>query len=290
MDFIPCRNINALDAAYPKNLTDAGIKSSLYIMGDFKFPKESVYVGVIGCRKPSVYGTVVTQKIVSELVYHGCVVVSGFMYGIDLEAHNACVERGGTTVCVLGYGFNQLYDSIPQYIIDRFSSSGAFITEYEQNISPKKWTFAKRNKIIAGLCSLLIVIEAEQKSGSFITCHWARKFNRDVYAVPGSILSDKSEGTNKLICNNQAKMLTSVTELASIIGKTSSKSSSKLQSDDEVCQLISNVLLENPLGYDQLVSIIQSMTQLDILEIAKKLSAMELNSTVKCKGNMYYVS
>jgi DNA processing protein len=277
-----------MDATYPSGLKQAGMKSVLYALGNYNFSPEDVMVGVVGCRKPSVYGQVITQKIVASLVDMGCVVVSGFMYGIDMAAHNAVLEKGGKTLAVLGYGFSHLHKSTPPYLIEQVSSTGAFLTEYEQHISPKKWTFAKRNKVIAGLCSLLIVIEAEQKSGSFITCHWAVKFKRSVYAVPGSILSEKSTGTNRLISTKQAKMLQSVSELSSILGKQMGERAGYVKNEDKLHDTLQQLLNASPLSFDQLLGGIRNYVLIDPATLTESLMRMELNKEITKIGNLYY--
>lgn len=284
MDFMPSKTLTSTDAAYPQLLTEAGIKSSLNLVGNYDFNQNDTYVGVIGTRKPSVYGQVVTQKVVSELVYGGCVVVSGFMYGIDMEAHNASVENGGKTLCVLGYGLEHLYKTFPKYVIDRYSFSGGFITEYEYKESPKKWTFAKRNKIIAGLCSLLVVIEAEQKSGSFITCHWAKKFKRDIYAIPGSILSEKSYGTNMLIKQGVAELLLSVNDLSKRTGLK--KDDPSVYDETNIEDQILTLLKASPQTFDQICTYFGTLDSANAVLI---MSNLELQSKVKKMGNLYYV-
>ncbi len=289
MDFMPHRTIYENDAVYPQNFRDAGIKSCLYTLGDYQFSNTDTFVGVIGCRKPSVYGQLVTQKVVAELIYHRCVVVSGFMYGIDIQAHNAAIENGGRTVCVLGYGLDHLQKNTPQAIINRFASTGAFLTEYEQTIGPKKWTYAKRNRIIAGLCALLIVIEAEQKSGSFITCYWAKKFNRQVFAVPGSVLSEKSVGTNQLIQSTNAHMLCSVSELGSILKIEGDRDLDSTQDSDNVCNIVQKALYASPLDFDQLYKHMHADLGFNQSKLLNLLATMELENKITRTGNIYYV-
>jgi DNA processing protein len=290
MDLMQAIEIKCDNTLYPQKLKDAGIRSSLNHLGNYNFSPNDTFVGVIGTRKPSVYGQIVTQKVVAELVYSRCVVVSGFMHGIDLEAHHAAVDNGGSTIGILGYGLNHLYQNTPKYLIERFCFSGALISEYEHNMSPKKWTFAKRNKIIAGLCSLLIVIEAEQKSGSFITCYWANKFNRDVFAVPGSILSEKSYGTNNIIKEGGAKMLLNIRDLSKMLNLYRAQSA---DSDMPKAYTFEEELLKQlkslPLTFDQLYATLGHKHNVSFDILSRTLSQLEIDMKVKKVGNLYHV-
>jgi DNA processing protein len=179
---------------------------SLYARGAWDPSIFSECVAVVGSRKITSYGRQVIDSVVPKLVLDGKTIVSGFMYGVDQYAHEVCIENGGRTIAVLGWGIDiPLEDTdkkLAQKIID---SGGVLISEW---ISQKGalWTFPVRNRIVAALSADVIVVEAAIKSGSLLTARLATKLKRNLYAVPGPLTSKTSAGTNMLIATGEAKM------------------------------------------------------------------------------------
>ncbi|MCB9813573.1 MAG: DNA-protecting protein DprA [Pseudomonadales bacterium] len=166
-------------------------------------------IAVVGTRRMTEYGIMATKKIVEELVLEGFAIVSGFMYGIDLCAHLETINNNGLTVAVLGFGFDHMYPRGNRKYFDQIiNHSGCFITEYLPEVGPNVGNFPNRNRIVAGLCKGVIVVEAGIKSGSHITAECALNEGREVFAVPGPINNPFSEGTKWLI-NQGAIMITS---------------------------------------------------------------------------------
>lgn len=161
---------------------------------------ESQCVGIVGSRKMTQYGKDVTSAIASAIAANGITVVSGFAQGVDTVAHREALLRDGRTIAVLGSGLNRIYPKTNAQLYSQFLESGGLIvSEFLIDTKPDAMNFPKRNRIIAGLSSALVVTEAHEKSGALITAEFALENNRDVYAVPGSILSDASSGCNNLI-------------------------------------------------------------------------------------------
>ena len=172
-------------------------------------------LAVVGSRDMSLYGKEVIAKFVPDLVSNKITIISGFMYGVDVESHQKCLECGGKTVAVLGCGLNVLTskenDSLYTKILE---NGGLVISEYEANLKPTRWSFPQRNRIVAGLSTLgVLVVEAKLKSGSLITAKIGQKQGKKVYVIPGQITSETSEGTNYLIKNNLGKMVTSAADI-----------------------------------------------------------------------------
>lgn len=159
-------------------------------------------IAIVGSRSMTPYGKQVCRKLVRELVQQGIVIVSGLAIGIDSVAHATAVEYGGSTVAVLGNGLNMLSGfslyrrQLAARIIDR---DGVIISEYPPHMPAQKQYFPARNRIIAGLCVATIVVEAAAKSGALITARLAMEYNREVGAVPGSVLSSRSAGVHALL-------------------------------------------------------------------------------------------
>ncbi|MFZ6014922.1 MAG: DNA-processing protein DprA [Patescibacteria group bacterium] len=160
------------------------------------------WIALVGTRKMSPYGERVTKTLVQDLVKSGAGIVSGMALGVDGQAHKSCIEAGGHTVAVLGSGLdkNSIYPQAHSSLAEQILlSQGTIISEYPPNTPGLKHHFPQRNRLIAALCQATVVIEAGKDSGSVITAKYALEENRDVYAVPGSIFSAGSEGTNELI-------------------------------------------------------------------------------------------
>lgn len=156
-------------------------------------------VAVVGARACSSYGRSVARSLGRELASAGLAVVSGMARGIDGEAHRGALEVGGTTVAVLGCGIDRNYPAAHSELARRIGERGLIVSEYEPGIEPAPWRFPARNRIIAGLCSATVVVEARERSGALITADFALEEGRDVLAVPGEITSALSAGTNALL-------------------------------------------------------------------------------------------
>lgn len=163
-------------------------------------------VAVVGSRRITEYGRRVIEKLVPQLVQDGWTVISGFMYGVDQEAHRVCVECGGKTIAVLGWGISYPLEVTDQRLASGIlEGGGLLLSEWEQQ-QPTLWTFPLRNRIVAAACQEVIVVEAAAKSGALITAEIAAKLKRKIWAVPGPITSKVSEGTNRLIAAGRAQM------------------------------------------------------------------------------------
>jgi DNA processing protein len=155
---------------------------------------------IVGARACSPYGAQVARLLGRELAAAGVVVVSGLARGIDAEAHRGALDGGGATVAVLGCGIDRDYPAANAELARRIVESGGLIvSEYEPGVEPAPWRFPARNRIIAGLCSATVVVEARERSGALITADFALEEGRDVLAVPGEITSALSAGTNALL-------------------------------------------------------------------------------------------
>lgn len=152
------------------------------------------------------YGRRVIEKIVPQLVQDGWTIVSGFMYGVDQYVHKTCIENGGRTIAVLGWGIDypMTNDQIP--MSNKVISSGGLLVSLWKDQPGTLWTFPARDRVMAAMGHELIVIEAGIKSGSLITAEMAYNLKRPIWAVPGPITSSVSVGTNQLISDGKAKI------------------------------------------------------------------------------------
>ena len=212
LEFVDKYGIQAssfLDKSYPTNLKQCE-DAPLVIFQKFKKrSKASINISIVGMRKASEYGKHYCNKIITDLKEHGInpVIVSGLAYGIDSCAHKAALDNNLETWAVLGHGLDQIYPKQNTNLAKAILENGRLITEFTHNSFPAPSNFISRNRIIAGLSDLTIVVESARKGGSLVTADLAFGYNREVMAVPGRIGDSKSEGCNFLIKTNKASML-----------------------------------------------------------------------------------
>jgi len=251
----------------------------LYIRG--VLPKESTkYVCIVGSRRYSSYGKEVCEKLVASLAPYDVSIVSGLALGIDSIAHETALKNKMHTVAVPGSGLHPsvLYPRSHAKLAENIlSSGGALLSEFEPTFKATQWSFPKRNRIMAGLSHIVIVIEAEKKSGTLITARLAMEYNRDVAAVPGPIFSKNSEGPHHLI-RNGAIPITSPEDLIEALDleKTKTTQMSLLDLSPEEQTIISLLELES-LTRNELVE----KSSLGTAECGIVLTKLELKDIIK---------
>jgi DNA processing protein len=156
-------------------------------------------IAIVGTRKPSDYGRRWTRRIVSALCQAGYPVVSGLASGIDTEAHRTCLQTHGRTIAVLGTGVDVVYPYSNRQLALQIQETGLLLSEYPAGTQPDRVHFPRRNRIIAGLCRAVLVLEAPSRSGALITARLANDYGRDVYALPGSLDNPQSLGCLELV-------------------------------------------------------------------------------------------
>lgn len=206
-----------LDKKYPlrlKHVEDApGI---LYYQGNASLnPLKTV--GIVGTRKATPYGKEMVEQLIHELIPHQPLIISGLAYGIDIHAHKQSLKNNLQTIGVMGSGMDVIYPATHRETAQKMLEQGGLLTENCFGTKPDAHHFPARNRIIAGLCDALIVVEAAEKGGALITAEIANSYNKDVFAIPGSLGETYSEGCNKLIKTNKANLYTSVKDLEYIM-------------------------------------------------------------------------
>jgi DNA processing protein len=200
------------DKEYPERLKSIyDPPPFLFTRGDLSVLKEPAFA-IVGSRTPTNYGKMVTEKIAGELVKSGLVIISGFARGIDTAAHKAALKNGGKTIAVLGNGVDLIYPAGNRDLYEQVLDNGVFLSEYPMGTNPDPGNFPKRNRLISGVSYGVMVSEAAAKSGALLTAMYGLDQNRDIFAVPGAIISEKSQGTNKLI-KDGAKLVDSVEDI-----------------------------------------------------------------------------
>jgi DNA processing protein len=238
-------------------------------------------VGVVGARSCSPYGAQVARMLGRELAAAGLLIVSGLARGIDGEAHRGALESGGPTVGVLGCGIDRDYPAANASLSRRMEDGGLVVSEYEAGVEPAPWRFPARNRIIAGLCEAVVVVEAREHSGALITADFALEEGREVFAVPGEITSALSVGSNALL-RLGATPLTGSGDVLEALGIERAEAAT----DPDVSGAARRVLglvRDTPLAADELVA----RASLEAGAVSVALTELELAGLVAAADGVY---
>ncbi|MBS1681873.1 MAG: DNA-protecting protein DprA [Bacteroidetes bacterium] len=218
------------DKKYPSRLaTIEDAPSLLYYKGNSNLNQEKS-VAIVGTRQATEYGKEIVSSIVEELKPHQPLIISGLAYGIDIQAHKQAIKNDLPTIAIMGSGLDVVYPAAHKDTAKKIVNHGALLTENHFGTKPDAHNFPARNRIIAGMCDVLIVVEAAEKGGALITAEIANSYNKDVFAVPGSLGQTYSEGCNRLIRNNKATIYTSVKDLEYLMNWTVEAATAKRKS------------------------------------------------------------
>jgi len=275
------------DTAYPARLKEIhDYPPVLYVRGSL-LPEDEWSLAVVGTRRATVYGKQITEEIVTELARNKITVVSGLARGIDSVAHHSALEAGGRTISVFACGLDYVYPAENGELAQRIIHQGAIISEYPPGIRPRPDNFPRRNRIMSGISLGVLVAEAGETSGAIITANMALEQNRDVFAIPGSILSPTSRGTNKLI-QEGAKLVRDCTDILEELNLTTISRQMEMKevipaSDTE--SLLLQYLHAEPIHIDEVCR----NSGMPIATVSSSLAMMELKGLVKQVGPMNYV-
>src|SRR6185436_6914316 len=206
------------DEKYPQRLLHCyDSPTLLYYRGNADLNASRV-ISIIGTRGNTDYGKQVTEKLIAELKEANVLVVSGLAFGIDAIAHRSALQNDLETVAVLAHGMHTIYPRQHKLLAKEIMHQGGLLTEFRKDDKPDRHNFPKRNRIVAGMADVTVVIETAIKGGSMITAELANNYNRDVFALPGRTTDLKSTGCNYLIQNNKAVLFTDAKELLESLG------------------------------------------------------------------------
>ena len=207
-----CHLVAISDSAYPLLLKEiADPPPLLYVRGDLGEP-DAPSITIVGTRSPTNYGKTISRQLSQQLAENGVTVVSGFARGIDTCAHQGALQANGRTIAVLGNGLSQIYPDENRDLADEIVESGALISEFPMSVPPFPKNFPRRNRLVSGMSSGTVVVEASVRSGSLITARHAAEQGREVFAVPGQIFSKQSTGSHQLI-NQGAKLINAIEDI-----------------------------------------------------------------------------
>ncbi|MBC7888842.1 MAG: DNA-protecting protein DprA [Ferruginibacter sp.] len=211
------------DKNYPQRLLNCYDSPALLYYRGCANLNNSRVISMVGTRNNSDYGKTTCEKFLEELKQSNIVVVSGLAFGIDTIAHKAAIKNNLPTVGVLAHGLDRIYPQQNKTLAKQMMGEGGLLTEFISNTNPGKQNFPKRNRIVAGICDAVIVIETGKKGGSLITAELGNSYNKDVFAIPGRTSDIKSEGCNYLIKSNKASLITGAADLLEMMNWNETK-------------------------------------------------------------------
>lgn len=277
------------DPEYPRLLKDIDHPPLLlYYVGKLPAPDEKL-MAMVGTRRMTSYGQKVADELSSYMASAGVGIVSGLARGVDGVSHAAALRAGGKTYGVLACGVDTIYPPEHRNLAKAIVGHGAILSEYPPGTRPDKTNFPQRNRIISGMCSGIVVVEAGEKSGTLITARFAAEQGREVFAVPGKIDAPQSRGTNGLICNG-ARPLYDKKELLDFLGtwqaETPEKPNRPIQmafaSPEE--QQIIDLIANEPLHVDD----IARETGIPVAKVSSMMILLEVKNFVTEVGPQMY--
>lgn len=206
------------DKDYPRRLLNCYDNPLLlYYRGNADLNAAKI-ISMVGTRNNNEYGKNVCEKFIEEIAAESILIISGLAFGIDTIAHRSALKHALQTVGVLAHGLDRIYPPQNKLLAKHMITRGGLLTDYRSGTNPDKQNFPKRNRIVAGICDAVIVIETGLKGGSLITAELANGYNKDVFAIPGRTTDPQNEGCNYLIKNNKACLVTSANDVLENMG------------------------------------------------------------------------
>jgi len=276
------------DTEYPARLKEIyDYPPVIYIKGELMLQDEWC-IAVVGTRRATVYGRQVTEEIVADLARNKITVVSGLARGIDTVAHRSALESGGRTVAVFACGVDTIYPGENAGLARSIINNGALISEYPLGAKPRPDNFPRRNRIMSGMSLGVLVVEADETSGAIITARMALEQNREVFAIPGSILSPVSRGTNGLI-QEGAKLVRSCTDILEELNLTASVHQMEMKEIIPTTETESRILKQLSAEPTHIDHVCRN-SGLPIATVSSNLAIMELKGLVRQVSAMNYVT
>lgn len=283
------RSVSFNENTYPYRLKNYGDSPAvLFYKGDINKLNDGLSVGVVGSRKCSVYGKSISEILGRSGAENGVNVISGMARGIDSHAHKGCLASEGYTCAVLGSGVDVVYPRENFELYGKIAEEGCIVSEFLPGTGPMAYNFPKRNRIISGLSDVVVVVEAAERSGALITANMAAEQGKTVMAVPGSVFSLQSKGSNKLI-KDGAYPLTCVGDLFELLDMEYSIKTGIRDNKEDTLTLyekkVYDVIGDTPLYIDD----ISRITNIDIKQLYELLFELQLKNLIMCLSGNYYV-
>jgi len=275
------------DSDYPRKLKEIEQSPPLIYMKGEVIPEDDWAIAVVGTRTVSPYGQQVAAELGAFLAHQGITLVSGLARGVDSIAQQAALKAGGRTISVLAHGLDRVYPPENRALAADIVSNGALISDYALGVPPESSNFPPRNRIISGLSTAVVVVEAGQRSGALITAEFAANQGRDVFALPGSIYAPQSKGTNRLIREGAHPLLNfeHLIEALDLELMTMHKTARRILPEDATEAKVYQLLSSEPMHVDE----IGAQTEMPIDQLSSTLALLELKGLVRQVGGMNFI-
>lgn len=259
----------------------------IFYKGNISMINEKKNISIVGSRKCTRYGIDVTNSMVEQLSPYEINIVSGMAKGIDSVAHRAAIKNNINTIAVLGSGIDVIYPKENYRLYHEIlENSGCIISEFPLGTPPLSRNFPMRNRIISGMCELLVVTEGGEKSGTLITVGAALEQGKNIIVVPGSIFSSESKGTNKLI-KDGAYVYTDIEDVLNLlnISRVSIDNKNITTVKSKLEERIYQVIDDNPIHIDKIIKLVD----VDINRLYKLLFELQVKEEILCLSGNFYV-
>ena len=287
------KNINFIaycDKEYPPKLKEISDSPfGLFCKGDIGLLKDLKTVSIVGTRSATNYGKNITKKLSMFFAEQNMAVISGLAAGIDTCAHEGALERG-KTIAVLGTGIDIVFPAGNRDLYNQIVNNGLVLSEYSPGTEGAPWNFPQRNRIISALSDAVIVVEGDLQSGALITARFAIRQGKPLFAIPGPVDSQMSNGPNILIKSGVAELLTSAQDVLEKIGgekqtQLNFNTGKSIEGLSNSQKNIYDSLSSTPKNFDSVLL----ETNLDVRELTKNLSLMELKGVIEKTSDGGYV-
>ena len=279
------------DDAYPKRLAEcADAPLILYYKGTADLNQMRV-INIVGTRHCTIYGQDIVRHFIDglrEICGNRMLVVSGLAYGVDIAAHRNALEKGFETVGVLAHGLDDLYPPRHRETAKRMLTQGGLLTEYMTRTNADKMNFVRRNRIVAGMCDATVLVESAAHGGGLITCGIAQEYGREVFAFPGNINQEYSEGCNNLIRKNGATLITSAKDFAESMGWLDDRRLERAQKEGIERQMFPDLSPDQQRIVEILqktndlqVNMLSNMTGLSVGKVAAEMFELEMKGVAR---------
>ena len=279
------------DDAYPQRLAEcADAPLILYYKGTADLNQIRV-INIVGTRHCTIYGQDIVRLFIDglrEICGNRMLVVSGLAYGVDIAAHRNALEKGFETVGVLAHGLDDLYPPRHRETAKRMLTQGGLLTEYMTRTNADKMNFVRRNRIVAGMCDATVLVESAAHGGGLITCGIAQEYGREVFAFPGNINQEYSEGCNNLIRKNGATLITSAKDFAESMGWLDDRRLERAQKEGIERQMFPDLSPDQQRIVETLqktndlqVNMLSNMTGLSVGKVAAEMFELEMKGVAR---------
>ena len=255
----------------------------LYYKGDLSLV-DTLAISVVGTRKATIYGKTITENFTKQLVETGFTIISGLALGIDTVAHKTALENNGKTISVVAGGLDNIYPTTNFNLSNEIANKGLVLSEQRLGIKPDPWLFPVRNRIMAGLSKGVLIVEAKEKSGAMHTKNYALDYGKDVFVVPGSILSPESRGCNDIIAKGEGKIVQDIDDILEEYNLVYNKKEDEDFTFTNEEKLIIDVIKDREVSYQEILI----KTKLDTKTLNSLLTTLSFRGIIKkLAGNFY---